>query len=357
MRLLIAKQMSDLANRADVSAAELDVVNQVFNEFYNDQFMAVRLEVSKAVCDKEFVSRHLVLKIAQDCASVSQFVLQYSLKLSEADLVEYVEFGSPVKQLAVASRLDLSEYVIMSLIEHASFEVICALAENLSAEISAHGFRQIYINFSNDARLRELLVSREDVPADLRELIAFDIAKELETFVTNLNWLNKKQASNITTKSYEIAVIEISESIAPDEMLAYIKQLSKEDRLTPSLILRSVTTGYMKFFEYALAYLAGLPIKKLKSLLHNPNGTTRNALFRRTKLPFDLLPILMISIDQYKALTMSFEVRNSTNKQAFAIKMIRNVTEYYHQQQDQNQLYLQRILDCYYIDITDKIAA
>lgn len=356
-RLAIVKQMADLAKTNSVTSAELEIVSAVFNEFYNDRFMAVRLEISKAVCEADFASRHLILKIAQDCASVSQFVLQYSEKLSNADLIEYIRFGTPVKQLAIACRATLGIDVVMALIEHGTFEVVYALVENKNAEISEHGFRQIYINFSNDARLRELLVSRDNIPADLRELIAFDVAKELETFVTNLNWLNKKQASNITTKSYEITVIEISDTIPELEIGAYIKQLSEEDRLTPSLILRSVTTGYMKFFEHAMAYLAGLPIKKLRSLLYYPNSSTRNALFSRTKLPVDLFPILTIAIEQYKLLMKKIGNINTYSKNAFSVLMIKNVTEYYHAQQDQNQAYLQRILDCYYIDINDKIAA
>ena len=295
----------------------LKLLVQFLMNFTSDRFMAVRLEISKAVCEADFASRHLILKIAQDCASVSQFVLQYSSKLSDADLIEYIRFGTPVKQLAIACRAKIRIDVVMALIEHGTFEVVYALVENKNAEISGHGFRQIYINFSNDARLRELLVSRDNIPADLRELIAFDVAKELETFVTNLNWLNKKQASNITTKSYEITVVEISDTISELEIGAYIKQLSEEDRLTPSLILRSVTTGYMKFFEHAMAYLAGLPIRKLRSLLYYPDSSTRNALFSRTKLPVDLFPILTIAIEQYKLLMKKIENIDTYSKNAF----------------------------------------
>lgn len=356
-RLAITKQMATLATALNVTSAELDIVKLVFEEFHQDSLMGVRLEISKAVCRSNIASRHLILKIAEDCASVAQFVLHHSVELSSIDLIEHVAKGSPVKQLAIANRLNLENEVALAIIEHGSIEVVYALIGNMTANLSTHNLRQIYINFAADANLRELLCGRIDIPADLRELIAYDVAKSLEKFVTKANWLNPKQASNITQKSYEITVIEISDSIAESDMMDYIQRLSEEERLTSSLILRSITTGYMKFFEYSLAYLSGTPIQKLQSLLYNPMGSTRNALFNRSKLPRDLFPILTISIDVYKNMKREFSGNLQPGTHEFSVQMIKNVTEYYHAEQLDNQAYLQRILDCYYIDISDKLAA
>ena len=357
MRLSIVKQMADLATSSDVTEAELEIVQMVFSEFYRDTLMAVRLEISKTICEADYVSRHLILRMAEDCASVSQFILHHSTKLSPMDLIDHIVRGGAVKQLAIANRQELTNDVVLSLIEHGSIEVIYALVENQSAELDAHNLRQLYINFSMDAGLRGLLCQRDDLPADLRELIAFDVAKTLEAYVTRLNWLGEKQASTITQKSYEITVVEISADIADVDMMDYIKRLSLEERLTSSLILRSITTGYMKFFEYSLAYLSGMPIKKIHSLLHNPNGSTRRALFSRSKLPQDLHPILTIAIDVYKNMKQEFSGNLQPGTHEFSVNMIRNVTEYYHAQPINGQAYLQRVLDCYYIDISDRIAA
>ena len=356
-RLSIVKQMADLAGTPAVSEAELEIVHMVFSEFYRDNLMAVRLEIAKAICEAEYISRHLILRMAEDCASVSQFILHYSTKLSAMDLIDHVARGGAVKQLAIANRQQLENQVVLSLIEHGSIEVIYALVENQTADLNAHNLRQLYINFSMDAGLRSLLCQRDDLPGDLRELIAYDVAKTLEAYVTNLNWLGKKQASTITQKSYEITVIEISADIADKDMMDYIKRLSVEERLTSSLILRSITTGYMKFFEYSLAYLSGMPIKKLHSLLHNPNGSTRNALFSRSKLPQDLHPILTIAIDVYKNMKLQNAGNLEPGTHEFSVNMIKNVTEHYHAQPANGQAYLQRVLDCYYIDISDRIAA
>ncbi|MBL1421187.1 MAG: DUF2336 domain-containing protein [Alphaproteobacteria bacterium] len=356
-RLSIVKQMSDLAHSPKVTKAELDIVQMVFSEFYRDHFMAVRLEISKAICEAEYISRHLILRMAEDCASVSQFILHHSNKLSPVDLIDFVIKGDAVKQLAIAHRRNLSNDVALSLIKHGSLDVIYALVENQSAMLNADNLRQLYTNFNMDAGLRSLLSQRHDLPADLRELIVYDVAKTLEDYVINVNWLGEGQASGITQKSYEIAAIEISVDIADANMMDYIKRLSAEERLTSSLILRSVTTGYMKFFEYSLAYLSGLPIKKLHSLLHNPNGSTRNALFNRSKLPQDLHPVLTIAVDVYRDMKFQHAGNLQPGTLEFSVNMIKNVTECYHMQLDSGQAYLQRVLDCYYIDISDRMAA
>ncbi|PCI88662.1 MAG: hypothetical protein COB24_01465 [Hyphomicrobiales bacterium] len=356
-RLSIVKQMTDLANSPEVTKAELDIVQMVYSEFYRDHFMAVRLEISKAICEAEYISRHLILMMAEDCASVSQFILHHSNKLSSVDLIDFVVKGGAVKQLAIASRHDLSNDVALSLIEHGSLDVIYALVENQSAVLNADNLRQLYTNFSMNAGLRSLLSQRDNLPADLREMIVYDVAKSLEDYVTNANWLDEGQALAITQKSYEIAAIEISIGIADADMMDYIKRLSAEERLTSSLILRSITTGYMKFFEYSLAYLSGLPIKKLHSLLHNPNASTRNALFNRAKLPQDLHAVLTIAVDVYRDLQFQHACNLQPGTHEFSVNMIKNVTECYHMQSDNGQAYLQRVLDCYYIDISDRMAA
>ncbi len=356
-RLALVKQMANLATSKTVTNAELNIAIMVFEAFCKDTLMAVRLEVAKVVCSTDFASRHLILQMAEDCASVAQFILQYSQKLSPVDLIEHVIYGNNVKQIAISHRKKLSSDVVLALIEHGTSEVIQSLIQNKGADISAHNFRQIYINFGADASLREMLCTRADIPADLRELIAFDVAKELENFVIKANWMNKKKAANIAKKSYEIAVINISETLSNIQMQDYIKKLSQEKRLTPSLVLRSITTGYMKFFEYSLSYLAGVPIPKLHSLLHNPNKSTRMALFSRSKLSKDLFPILSIAIDVYKNMQQEFIEELEHNRQSFSIKMIENVSTTYHAQTYNNQAYLQRVLDCYYIDISDRLAA
>lgn len=356
-RLAIVRQMADLAQSPTIIDSEFEIVQLVFEELSLDSLLDIRIEIAKAVCLNPKFSRHLILKLAHDCVSVAQHVLCYSNKLSSVDLVDYITQGDVEKQLAIANRLNLPGEVSLSLIEHGSDIVVGDLIKNSTANLSAHNLRQIYINFGVDPQTRELLLNRADLSADLRELIAYDVSKQLENFAINSNWLNEKQATNVAKKSYEIAVIKISNGLSNSEMQQYIQSLSEEERLTSSLILRSITTGYMKFFEHSLSYLTGLPIKKLQSLLHNPNILTRNALFSRSKLPSDIYPILALSVDVYKALRTKFDPMATNSQHEFSIEMIKNVTENYHQQNDVNQAYLQRVLDCYYLDISQKYAA
>lgn len=357
IRLSIVKQMSDLAMSEDVVTSELEIVQTLFEELSGDTCLPIRVEIAKTISHIYYFSRHLVLKMAEDSAPVAQYILCYSQHLSAIDLVEYANANNVDKQLAIANRRDLPNEVVAALIEHGTDSVVLDIIKNTTANLTADNLRQIYINFNQQDEIRGLLFDRADLPADLRELITFDMSKQLESYVVDSKWLDEKQASNLAQKTYEIAVVDISDTLSDEQMALYIRGLSDEDRLTPSLILRSVTTGYMRFFEHALSYLAGLPIQKLHSLLHNPSATARNALFNRSKLPVDLYPILTLSLDVYKQMKLETMGEQKTTQYEFSVQMIKNVTEFYHTQGQDSQAYLQRVLDCYYIDASQKIAA
>ena len=186
-RLAIVQQMCKLAVTENVNDSELEIVHQVFDEFCNDILVQIRVEIAKSVCQNNYFSRQLVLKLAEGAASYAQYVLGYSKKLSSVDLIEHILTADQDKQLAIANRYRLPNDVVLTLIEHGSLEVVQDLIRNSSAKLDAHNLRQLYINFNTEPKIRELLTNRNDLPADLRELIAFDLAKQLEIFAINAN--------------------------------------------------------------------------------------------------------------------------------------------------------------------------
>jgi uncharacterized protein (DUF2336 family) len=79
------------------------------------------------------------------------------------------------------------------------------------------------------------------------------------------------------------------------ELKGLLDELRAGNRLTPALILRSMLSGETMLAEAALADLAGLPLGRVTSLIHDRRGSGVEALCRKAGIPSALIPAFAAS--------------------------------------------------------------
>ncbi|MDR1693831.1 MAG: DUF2336 domain-containing protein [Lactobacillaceae bacterium] len=79
----------------------------------------------------------------------------------------------------------------------------------------------------------------------------------------------KKAGHYNDASSTDNLTLKISENSTDKETEAIVKQLYSLERLTPTLVARSMCMGDLKFFEYALSYLTKRNIKEIREILRN----------------------------------------------------------------------------------------
>ncbi len=73
-----------------------------------------------------------------------------------------------------------------------------------------------------------------------------------------------------------------------------LRQLHTKGRLTPTLVLRSLCTGYLGFFETASARCASVDQANIQALITNGDQKDAEALYKAAKLPRSVAEVVAV---------------------------------------------------------------
>jgi uncharacterized protein (DUF2336 family) len=104
-------------------------------------------------------------------------------------------------------------------------------------------------------------------------------------------------ATDIVLQSRERATLQFSLGSSEQELERLVRQMHRNQRLTPLLVLRALCLGDMAFFEMAMAVMAKVPVANARILIHDagPNGLA--SLYERAGMPPRLLPAVRVAVD------------------------------------------------------------
>jgi uncharacterized protein (DUF2336 family) len=245
----------------------------------DDPSALVRRALAEALGSASQAPRHLVLALAGDQSDVAAAVLQRSPVLTDADLVECAAVGDAVVQCALARRPNLSRGMTAALAEVGQRDAILALIGNRNVELRASALDRIFARFGDDGEVREALLRRPSLPANLRARIAVATARDLRA--ASAQWLPRERAERIAREACDQAICSIASSCHGDERTELVRSLLQCGALTPALLLRSLLCGERDLFDEALAELSGLPLRRVAAFTLDPRGAGFAALANR----------------------------------------------------------------------------
>ena len=135
-------------------------------------------------------------------------------------------------------------------------------------------------------------------------------------------------AADLILQIRERAIIGLSEDGDEDDLEQLIAQLHENGRLTPTIILRALCLGDLEFFEGAIAELSGVPLKNVRTLIHDPGKLGLTAVFKQAGLPTNYFPAARAAID----VAAETEYDGGENdRQRYSRRMIERIlTQYEH---------------------------
>ena len=92
----------------------------------------------------------------------------------------------------------------------------------------------------------------------------------------------------------------MSEASSENEVRTLVIHLNGVNRLTPNLILRAACVGDMKFFEYALALRAGIPIRNARVLIYDSGQMGLERFYEEADLPDEMYPAIQLAVKTYR---------------------------------------------------------
>ncbi|MDA0675690.1 MAG: DUF2336 domain-containing protein, partial [Proteobacteria bacterium] len=251
-----------------LTQAERAIAEQIFRLLVNDAEARVRGALASSVRESPHMPRDVALALANDVADIAAPVLRWSEVLTDADLVEIVTGRDMAKLAAVAERARLSETTAGALIHQGDEEVVVRVLNNKGAAIAEPALGVALDRFSTSETLHEALIGRDWLPVALSERLVTLASDRLKVQLARHHLLQGDAATDLVLQARERAVIALSSESDSQQIDGLIRQLHATGRLTPSLCMRALCTGDLRFFEEARAHLAGISPINARTLIY-----------------------------------------------------------------------------------------
>ena len=251
-------------------------------------------EALGASADAPAAVMHALLNDMPDIAAI---VLERSPTLLDSDLVDSIAIGDAAMQSAIARRAYLPRSVAAALAEVGTPEACLTLIENPGADIALFSLDRIVARFGHLAAIREALLSWPELPAATRHALIIKVSQTLAGFAVACNWLDEGRAQRIAQEACEKATVTLAANVEPSEVSPLVGHLRETGQLNAGLVLRSLLSGNIDFFEQALAELAELPVRRVAALVHDRRGAGFKAVYDRAGLPQSVYPAFRAAIE------------------------------------------------------------
>jgi uncharacterized protein (DUF2336 family) len=251
----------------------------------DDPLASVRRALAVELSDSPYAPRHIILTLAGDQPDIAEVVLLRSPVFHDAELVDIAAAASEPLQIAIASRARVSTAVAAALAEVGDEGACRALLSNPDAAIARISLKRIAERFGDDPTMRDLLIDRPDLPADVHQMLIRQLSDALGNMIVVKSWVAQERAEILTREACEKVTVALAAESATEDRTALVEHLRVTGQLTTALLLRAVCAGNIGLFETALAVLARVPEARVASLVRSGRMSALRAVYVKAGLP------------------------------------------------------------------------
>ncbi len=268
----------------NLSTDDRDAAENAMIALSDDPSPLVRRALAEALAASPDAPRAVVQALASDHRDIAAVVLARSPLLIDAELVDFVATCDSALQATIATRAPLRRAVAAAIAEVGSAEACLVAIENPFADVAPSSIARIVDRFGHLGAIREALLARADLPLAARQSLVRQLSSALVNFVADRNWLARDRAEEAGREACEKATVAVA-ALRPDhDVRPLVRHLRASGQLTVGLILRALLSGNIAMFESALAELAGLPLRRVRALVHG-DGSVLRAISDKAGLP------------------------------------------------------------------------
>ncbi len=330
---VVAQKVTAYYNGQGVTPKGLRLAEDIFRIMVRDVEVKLRQVLAESLKNCRNLPEDIVESIIKDSDSVAVPFIQSYSNISSDDLIKILDIPSVNKQKAVAKRLNLPNEVAQYIVERCPEEVVGTLISNETASIHDKTYDSIVKKYSESEDIKRRLVLRSELPPSVIEKIVNSLSEELKKRLVLSHNLSADMATDIVDEVKEKTTLRISEEYSSDKQIEeLVRQLHHSNRLTPSLVVRSICTGDLKFFEYSLVCLANIPIVEVRKVLFNTSVDfmVRN-LLRKAFIPKSVFPVIFSALKVIREIR--FDCCRSTYK-TFRHKVAERILSYAQSSED-----------------------
>ena len=315
------------AQHPGLTETQRKMAEDIFRIMVKDAEVRVREALSQQLKSNSMVPNDIALTLAHDVDTVALPILQFSEVLSESDLIELVKSqdSDPGKRNALAQRSHVSASLADALVETGDGKAVATLVANKGADLTDTTLANVVERYSaTNNEVGAALADRPGLPVTIVERLLNRVSESLRAQLAKRPDLSPEMATSLLIQAREQAVLGISNS--ESDVSKLVTHLHKNKRLTASIILRAVCMGDMRFFETAMATLAGITVENAQMLIYDQGKKGFEALYKKSALPAPLYRAMRAAIDVSADMKLDGE---ANDRERFSRKMIERILTQY----------------------------
>ncbi len=336
-------RLSKVIQNPNLSEGERDYANRLIEVISEDVSELVRRSLAITLRNSPFLPKSVLSRLIKDIDSIAVPLITHSPLLTEADLALVLKSGMVGKVRAVAARKDLSNRIILSLIQTGDTVSGRALAANDTLHLSDEAAQAMIETYREDDIIRQAMLNRASMPMPVVEKLVAASAEDIANRLFRRNTISKENSNRIGRETHQRTLVRLTnEHFSEKTLRELVSALKTSGRLSPELTLRAMGLGKVSLVHYCLAALAELSVRKVVLMLHDTGpfalrGLCAKAGFKETQTQF-----------MREALKLYSDIEISGGKltaHEFQVKMVERVLTLPIELSDEDSDYFIGILD------------
>ncbi|MGZ9718868.1 DUF2336 domain-containing protein [Rhizobium miluonense] len=279
--------------QSDMPKEERVAAEMAMTYLLDDPSPRVRLSLAEAVARSPGAPRNVILSLAEDQPEIAGQIILLSPVFNDADLVDLVLHGSEVTRILIASRGQVPRVVCAALAEIGGETEISCLLENDGALLSQASLKRITERLGDCADIRGLLLSRDALSSDTRQLLMHRVSEALSGSDLIQNVIGAGRLKQVTREATESATVAIAGSAPHEQLPELVEHLRQCGSLTPAFLMQALCSGKVDFFACAVTNLSGCDERRVRSIISRGRIYAIRALYESAGLTRDISTVFV----------------------------------------------------------------
>lgn len=284
-RLELTRQLCDLVLSSDTSAVDRRQVLPCLIKLACDTDKDIRTIIATRLSGSEHLSADLIFAIIADDDDTALPFIRINPSIAESEMMAILTVGDEKRCEAVAMRADVSAGAVRKIMNEGGEQTVLTLMRNDAVRLGTGYCRKLYNRFHGSKSVCAALMNLPNLPAEIALVHNQRQAQEMRKAAELKGWVADSRSDDYIADQEEINALKIISEVEPSQLQAIVALMSERGMLTTCLLLRAGINGHLPFFEWALAYLSNMSLRKVRSATARHSQRAVNSVLRRSGIP------------------------------------------------------------------------
>lgn len=284
-RLELTRQLCALVNGPDTPSGERRAVMACLTRLACDRDRDVRALLTSELAANEHLSADVVFAVVADDDDLALPFIALNPSLTCAIQCAVLQVGDATRCEAIASRADVSPAAVRKIVNDGSPQTVIALLRNKLVRLGSGYCRKLYNRFHDQPKVCAALCEAPYLPAEIALVHNQRTADEMRKSAKLQGWVADFKSDDYICDNEELAALRILAEVPADKLQGLVALMSNRGMLTTSLLLRAGISGQIPFFEWALAYLGTVSLRRVRAATSRSSMRTASVILRRAAIP------------------------------------------------------------------------